>query len=828
MTTPAPLHPIVKALIHDNLPLPPAELGTLPKTEACFHQLFEELYRNASEPDTLARCPDMFETARATKDSQLELAALIGWSLVSGMHNRPEENQALVNRITSMIDGTVPEELRHFFLYAQYLNAYRLGNPHAVRLLRRLLKICPPESTTWQNAAFSFLITLAEQGCLRDRQELQIRFESCHNQKSFPAYAMVPFINAVQVGAINTAIPMLQNIRALYEHGGLLSAYGVHRVQLELMMRHLPGVWVEPDTSYAQEEASLREAGIRLDSFMMTTRHLLEGRVEDALASARSYATNLGAPFFALQRFDGYDMVRAELASGHVDGATAVLRKRFEYGAYNWIDNFFLARIAYRKGKPHIAEAAYQRTLNMARYYGAENRLLFECCLASELPAATLARWTAMALRNPPDQKPFTVNTPSIPHAPSLKNGRMDRPGAAEFVGTSRLASTIRERIREYAKLDPPVLLVGETGTGKELVARQLHETGPRKAYPFTAVNCAGISPSLLQSELFGHVRGAFTGATRARAGLFETAANGTLLLDEIGDMPLEMQAVLLRVLETREYCALGSDTPRRVRCRIVTATNRDLLWQIREGTFRQDLFFRISGLTLRLPPLRDRVEDIEALAMHFFRMFHPHPSRCGMSADLLEALKGHAWPGNVRELRGIVENLCLLFADEELYTYAMLVATAPSWRKLEASPGEGGEEEEPAIRVDGEEEDMQEDDVPPAGRPFGSGIGVEGGGLLSGNVPAAGSADGSETGYRVPPRPGDGLTHLEKLAACFAHHKRLRRKEIIVMLGISQGTATTLLHKLIGQGVVRKVEPTRSPRTHYFEYAGGAGSHQP
>lgn len=818
MTTPEPLHPIVQVWILDKLPLPPAQLDSLPKAEARFHQLLAQLYRNASEPDTLPRCPEMLEAARATKNNQLELAALISWGLISAMHKRPDENQALQNRITSMIDGTVPEEIHQFFLYAQYLNANRLGNPNAVRLLRRLLKICPPESMIWQNAAFSLLVTVAEQGCLRDRRALQIRFESCHNQASFPVYAMVPFINAIQIGAVNAAIPMLPEIRTHYKNRDLLSVYGVHRVQLELMMRHLPGVWVEPDTPYTQEEASLREAGIRLDTFMMTTRHLLEGRVEDALASARTYAANLGAPFFTLQRFDGYDMVRAELASGHVDGATAVLRKRFEHGTYSWIDNFFLARIAYRKGKPQTAEAAYHRTLNMARYYGAENRLLFECCLASELPAATLARWTATVLRNPPGQKPFTVHTPSVPHAPSRKNGRVDR-AAAEFVGSGRLADTIRGRIRDYAKLDPPVLLVGETGTGKELVARQLHETGPRRAYPFTAVNCAGMSPTLLQSELFGHVRGAFTGATRARAGLFETAANGTLLLDEIGDMPLEMQAVFLRVLEMREYRPLGSDAPRRVRCRLVTATNRDLLGQIRAGTFRQDLFFRISGLTLRLPPLREHVEDIEALAMHFFRMFHPHPSRCGISADLLEALEGYAWPGNVRELRGIVENLCLLFADAETYTLEMLLATAPGWLRA-ATPPPRSTPEQPAILV--EEAEGGWTPTPMVDRARDSAPPVEGkiAATRSGDVPAPSPS----TPYQVPPRPGDGLTHLERLAACFAHHKRLRRKEIIVMLGISHGTATTLLHKLIEQGVVRKVEPTRSPRTHYFEYAGGAG----
>lgn len=379
------------------------------------------------------------------------------------------------------------------------------------------------------------------------------------------------------------------------------------------------------------------------------------------------------------------------------------------------------------------------------------------------------------------------------------------------FVGGSPSAKSIQKRIRNYAKLDSPILLVGETGTGKELVAQQLHRSAPRKAYPFTAVNCAAMSPTLLQSELFGHVRGAFTGASRARAGLFDTAANGTLLLDEIGDMSTDLQAALLRVLETREYRPLGSDTPHPVRCRIITATNRDLQERIEEGAFRQDLFFRISGLTLRLPPLRERLEDIAPLSRHFLRMFHPRPGKCEIASDLQEAFLAHSWPGNVRELRGIIENLCLLFSDLEMYHYSNLAAIIPDWgdRALSTAP-QTGTPVRPRSSNKG---------AIPHGATSGARREASSHPVQTGNRERETPLPGGEGGYVVPPRPQYPMSNLQKLEACFEQHRTLRRKDILIMLGISHTTASLLLRELMNRGTIRKIMPNKSPISHYFVY---------
>jgi len=225
-------------------------------------------------------------------------------------------------------------------------------------------------------------------------------------------------------------------------------------------------------------------------------------------------------------------------------------------------------------------------------------------------------------------------------------------PPATEIVGASAPMAALLAEIDRVARTDATVLVTGETGTGKELVARALHERSARRKRPFVAVNCAAIPEPLLEAELFGHERGAFTGADRARSGRFEQADRGTLFLDEIGELPLPLQAKLLRVLETLEFHRVGAEKPTRVDVRIVAATNRDL----RAGGFREDLYHRLSVVTLRCPPLRERRGDIPLLVGAFLPGRHVDP-------DALAILEAHPWPGNVRELRNFCER-CAAFAD--------------------------------------------------------------------------------------------------------------------------------------------------------------------
>jgi transcriptional regulator with PAS, ATPase and Fis domain len=222
------------------------------------------------------------------------------------------------------------------------------------------------------------------------------------------------------------------------------------------------------------------------------------------------------------------------------------------------------------------------------------------------------------------------------------------------------------ELVRRAASTDISVLLLGETGAGKEVMAESVHRFSPRAQKPFLKLNCAALPDSLLESELFGHERGAFTGAHVAKVGLLESTDQGTVFLDEIGELPQGTQAKLLRVLEDRAVTRLGATKPKKVDVRFVTATNRDLPQRVKAGLFRGDLYYRISGLAVRIPPLRQRPSEIEPLARHFLREFCSRAEQHEpvITQGALDVLRTHAWPGNVRELRNVIERATLLAHD--------------------------------------------------------------------------------------------------------------------------------------------------------------------
>jgi len=255
-----------------------------------------------------------------------------------------------------------------------------------------------------------------------------------------------------------------------------------------------------------------------------------------------------------------------------------------------------------------------------------------------------------------------------------LKERLDEKYGFENIVGNSGAMLSVLESIRRIAPTNIPVLILGESGTGKELLANAIHQNSRRSAERFVAINCAGLTETLLEDELFGHVKGAFTGATTDRPGRFEHADGGTLFLDEIGDMSPAMQAKLLRVLENGEVIRVGANEPIRVNVRVLSATNSDLAGRVEAGKFREDLYFRIKGATVQIPPLRQRREDIPPLIEHFIREANKaHGTRVkGIAADARRVLTAHSWPGNVRQLRSVVENMIVL-ADGETLTLADL-----------------------------------------------------------------------------------------------------------------------------------------------------------
>ena len=251
------------------------------------------------------------------------------------------------------------------------------------------------------------------------------------------------------------------------------------------------------------------------------------------------------------------------------------------------------------------------------------------------------------------------------------KKGKVAPPVSYSFesiIGSSNGLKQAVALARKVADTDVPVLLTGETGTGKEVFSHAIHYASPRSQYPIMAINCSAFSKDLLESELFGYKAGAFTGAMKDKPGLFEVANHGTVFLDEIGEMAFDLQARLLRVLETGEYIKVGDTKPTKVDVRIISATNRDLKKEIENGHFREDLYFRLSVFQIHLPPLRERKEDIEILAETFLKRFSAKLKKeiKGMTFKVVDILKGAEWRGNIRELKNVMERSAIV-CDEEV-----------------------------------------------------------------------------------------------------------------------------------------------------------------
>jgi DNA-binding NtrC family response regulator len=261
------------------------------------------------------------------------------------------------------------------------------------------------------------------------------------------------------------------------------------------------------------------------------------------------------------------------------------------------------------------------------------------------------------------------------------------------IVGRSERMQAVFRLVDQVAPARSTVLITGESGTGKELVARAIHEQSPRSQKPFVTVNSSNIPSELLESELFGHTRGAFTGAVAAKKGLFEVADGGSIFLDEIGDLPPETQARLLRVLQEREFTPLGDTVPRRVDVRIVAATNVDLKEAVRQGGFREDLYYRLAVVPIELPPLRERREDVIALAQHFIRKYAEENGREvseAVAPEVLAMLEAYTWPGNVRELENVIERAVVIAPGTEITRECLPTEIADPRHSLGAATSAG------------------------------------------------------------------------------------------------------------------------------------------
>jgi transcriptional regulator with GAF, ATPase, and Fis domain len=708
------------------------------------------------------------------EDADLGILMLSYWTkgLVQQIRQIPEkagEAQAIIQRARSLQSTRTPREIASLVDLAEAEILDAQGNiTLRDSVVRRAIKRLPATSPRlpWMLAQYALMLSRA--GRL---SELSRRLSSAETSAGWPAISttvlLANFVNQVETCNVHQAEQLLGPLSRQDLPRPLSQYYDNYRILLPMLRNALS---ISPSTL-----GDISPADDITPDWALVIRSLSAGNSEQALKWAR-ISEKRNPLCLRGNNLVSLNLVRAELAERNIDAARRLLSLRRSQGNSHYLDSLFEARALLLEGSLEPACEHFCSALKDAAQHNAKHRLELEMTLAVEIPHHLVMLLAERAAKAAKPKQP-TGRIEQIASSDSQTAS-----GASNIVGASHATEEIRRTVMHFARMDVPVLITGETGTGKDLIAHAIHEESTRLDKPFVAVNCASISESLLESELFGHEKGAFTGASATRRGLFEQAGDGCIFLDEIGEISPRLQAALLRVLETGEIRPVGSSASRKTNCRILAATNADLARMSDEGSFRQDILFRLKRLEIQIPPLRERTDDLLPLSAFFLNLNRTGDSNAVMSEDLCRVVLSYSWPGNVRELRNIIERMRLMNSDKLYYEVQDigLPVTAP----LQIAPTPLVQTVSPSTRA--------------ITRPQA--------------VPVARIATGHLRKGRSKMR------RLEAVRTLFSQHRTLTRSEIIDSLAISPNIATSDLRTLISEGFVEKIQPSKSPRSAYFK----------
>jgi DNA-binding NtrC family response regulator len=701
----------------------------------------------------------------AGMDAGLCILFLVSWAHAAFLQSSivPEKHTeawTLLHRARTLIDEKTPREL---VSYLELIEARlvgrdgdRLGEEEGVRKAFSKLPSTSPRS---RFMLLELADTLARSGRLPEIDKDLARTSTQPGSPSDRSQLNVlRFTNSVEAGQREQAIQLLNQIEGSAYDKPVALRISRYRMLLELMhdesIGGLAGSALEPT------EADMPD-------WALVIKCLLTKREHQALRWARVSARK-DTSFTVDNDFMSFNMIRAELAEGNALAARRLIDMRREKGNAHYMDSFFLSRIELLSDAMDPAVEHFARVISDAKRYDAIGRINLELRLASEMPRDRLFELTRRSHDMTSRKKKARGVRRAQPIHPHAEKG------IDTIIGNSTALESVREQIVQFSKVEIPVLITGETGTGKELAANAIHEAGNRSKKPFVAINCGAISESLLESELFGHEKGAFSGASSSHQGLFEEAADGTIFLDEIGEITPRLQVALLRVLETAEIRPVGSSQTRKIHCRIVASTNANLEALAQTNRFRQDIIFRLKRLEIHMPSLRDRAEDVLPLASHFLNTGRTAESIADMSAELMDALRTHPWPGNVRELRNTIERMRLMNSDKLYYDVADLDFGRDSRGPLA-------------------ETRLSEPDIRP-------------------------SEDITRYHATQPPKEKRSrVRRLELLRDLFRERNLLTRAEVVDLVNVSPNTATSDLQSLCKEGLIERIAPSASPRSAYF-----------
>lgn len=687
-------------------------------------------------------------------DPNLAILTIGLWAHLLESKDRAIGTRALFKRALDFRTPDTPHPVWRVIAYLDMHSVYQAGNKRrAEELCREMLDTMPPDSPHRVFALTEYATLLANKGRVPE-VEAELAAAADEHKRLAHLFRGIRLIQSIETCQLDEAARLLPEMEA----ESAFATTNAARIEMaHALLALVRGEGAPPDCGRPE---------------IAPMEMLLSRRPEDALTLIRGQSVEWLELYHTDAAFTAFNLVRAELACRHVEAARRVLRIRRDIGNDHPLDDFFLARLELLSGNREAATRHFAAVLRYAEKYHAGPRLDFELRFACELAPGELL-WLARTAERLPAAAAAGPPSP-VPSPAPLR-------GTARLVGDSPAMEQTRHAVLQYAPLEAPVLITGETGTGKEEVAHAIHECGPRAGQPFIAINCGSITESLLVSELFGHERGAFTGAQRSRKGLFEEAGKGTILLDEIGDISPGLQVALLRVLEAGEVRPVGSGRSHKVACRIIAATNADLTSLVARGLFRQDLVFRLRRLEIFMPPMRERREDILTLVDHFLCLGRSDARRPALSEDLRTRLRSLDWPGNVREIRNTVERLRLLNSEKLSYDASDLDG-------LSIGAPAGGQSPVAA---------------PSGGAPVAS--------------PLEKPTEAGPAGDAVLSHGRTAMRRLDRMRDHFRRHGKLTRAEIVRLLGVSGPTATSDLKALLAEGLIERVMPSASRRSHYF-----------
>lgn len=722
--------------------------------EKVFKDLVIEIHKKEINPKLLQDIDQAIISGHP--DSSLYILFITLSMLYNFYFSHFEKANSICSIIESFAKNKIPSIIFSFFLQGKATLYRAIGNTEEfVKLMEESIANADKKSPRHLDIIFNYYGMLALQGKMQENGKYKVIDENLKWPKHIILrLKILKVVNSIFNG--NCKEGHFYN-KELQSSGEELGSYNFN--SYESTFNILSGDFEEEN--YIQEKDK---------KLVKVLNSLSNGKIDEAQMLYNAIDKN-GKNYSNLSRNLPLHLELCQRKSGM---AKFLLKEIKSKGDLHYMDDFFLGRIQLLENDKDGADETFSRLNHNVSYYGAQGRLEFELLFAKEMQLPHILK----LLKGWDKNKNSSVNKTK----PKKTNPEIiGKKGVDLIIGKSPSIVKIKDSIKKYATLKAPILVTGETGTGKELVARAIHEEGPHQTEPFLAINCGALTETLLQSELFGYVAGAFTGAQKERIGIFEAAGKGTVFLDEFGDISPKLQVSLLRVLEANEIRLIGASTTRQIECKIVVATNIDLHDAVTEKKFREDLYFRLARFEIRLPALRNRVEDIPELIQFFLDSnSYENNTKKSITNELMKLLTSYPWPGNIRELKNEIERLCILNSNQEIFSIEHIDTMHFSHLKIhnnqsqETSNNESKNVERKPLDVDTQT-------------------------IL-------------ESGFRVESRQN-------KIKELFQQYKKLTRNQIIKFTNVGPSTATKDLKTLMDLGYIVRRSPTKSSSTDFFEW---------